>query len=357
MSGKVGTLTFHRANNYGALLQCYALQQGIMSLGRESDVLDYLNPDLDGFRKTRPESPKGAIGTFLMRRSKMIRKTKFESFRTSHLNLSREFGREELPGVAQGYGTVIVGSDQVWNIGLTQGDLAYLGDFGGTGVKKRAYAASLGVDSFPKDVEGDCLRLVDDFEQISVREKSAADYLEHKLKRPIRHVCDPVFLLDGESWSALAESPDRGKGYVLVYSVGGAEENCISFARELAAERREDLVVIHRSPHAVRGAENVRDAGVEEFLGWIRDADAVVTESFHGCCFSVIFEKEFYFTPATRLKSKQSRIDGLLNLLSLQDRRAVPSKAASRDINFPRVQSLLRPFVASSKDYLSDCLR
>lgn len=357
MGKKVGTLTFQRANNYGALLQCYALQQGIIALGRESDVLDYLNPDLDGFIKTRVESLKGAIGAFLMRKSKRARQEKFERFKASHLCLSKGFDHKGLLNVIQDYDSVVVGSDQVWNVDLTRCDMTYLGDFGTAGVKKYAYAASLGIDSFPKEVEEECLRLLNEFERISVREKSAADYLEEKLERPIYHVCDPVFLLDGESWSTLAKSPERSRGYVLVYSVGGAEANCISFARELAAERREDLVVVHRSPHMVSGAENVRDAGVEEFLGWIRDADAVVTESFHGCCFSIIFEKEFYFTPAVRLKSKQSRIDDLLNLLSLQGRRADSFQAVDKDIDFTQVNACLHPLVLSSKKYLADCLR
>lgn len=353
----IATLTFHRANNYGALFQCFALQQAIIDIGRRTEVIDYSSDASDGFA-WRPPHTLGSMGAqVILAPSRNKRKRAFRSFSTNYLSISGKVNKSQFKTVASSYKGIIVGSDQVWNPTLTRNDTTYFLDFHSNSCRKMAYAASIGLDRFPKNDEQKYLTLVNSFDKITVREASAADYLQRKLKKPIDVVCDPVFLLDEERWSEIADRPPQDKRYVLIYSVGGAERDCVEFARTLAAQRNLDTVAIHRSPHSVKGARNIRDAGPEEFLGWIRHADVVVTESFHGCCFSILFHKEFYCVPAQRLQSKQARINDLLSTLSFQDRITSSQAVVIGCPNYRSGDERLQRFIAHSKNCLEEMLQ
>ena len=106
-------------------------------------------------------------------------------------------------------------------------------------------------------------------------------------------MCDPVMLLSREEWERMAIDPRHARPYLLVFGLGRVDADCLQWARRIADQLGVDVVVLHNGAFALSGVTNVRDAGPEEFLGWIKQANLIITNSFHGSCFSILLEKQF----------------------------------------------------------------
>lgn len=304
---KTGILTFHFARNYGAVLQCYALQEFLRSRGHSVDVLDYRPAKVaDGYKVLDLRRCLGRTPAKFIRKTRteieniQIRKGRyaaFESFLQSHLNLAKPQDN--------GYGAVICGSDQIWNTDICGGfDPYYWGDVPkGWNGKLFSYAASLENCTPDLVVAQEKLR---NFALASVREKSAARTLEQDL--PV--CCDPVFLMGRDFWEKLAEESaiSVGKPYLFVYQVRYSEQ-FLGRARDLAASRGLELVCLSAKVEK-ENTLSVAQAGPADFVKLIRDASVVMTNSFHGTALSMILEKE-YFSPRMD-DGKDSRVENLL---------------------------------------------
>lgn len=304
---KAAILTFHFARNYGAVLQCYALQEFLRSRGHDVSVLDY-----------RPSSVADGYKVLDLRRcvgrtpSRFVRKTRsevlcyqtrkrrfaaFEQFLQSHLRLAAP--------VDGGFDAVVCGSDQIWNTDICGGfDPYYWGDVPrGWGSRLIGYAASLENCVPDMAVAQEKLR---NFSSASVREKKAAEALGLDLPA----CCDPVFLMDREFWSKLADesSVNIAKPYLFVYQVRYSDQ-FLGRVKDLAAARGLELVVLSAKVEQ-ENSPCVAQAGPADFVKLIRDASVVMTNSFHGTALSIIFGKEYY---SPRMDDgKDSRVENLL---------------------------------------------
>lgn len=323
---KIGILTFHCAHNYGAVLQCYALQETLKSMGHDVEVIDY-RPDFltySRFLNTNKLKAgnilvriKNLIGELLLLPKKNIRYYEYEHFIKSYLNLSDKIKNyQQIPSC---YDIYIIGSDQVWNKKITKGyHNPYFGVFNfKKGTKKYiSYAASMETDYLGED-DNVLRNLLSNFDAISVREESLQQYLQSLLKRSIAFVLDPTLIVDKKIWNNMIITPNIKKKYVLVYEVK-TNMNTLTIAYNLARQLDAEVVRIFAWVDRFNKKNEYKCESPEKFLGWLKNAECIVTTSFHGTAFSIIFEKPFY---TMKLENEgNSRSFSLLNNLGLDDR-------------------------------------
>lgn len=304
---KTGILTFHCADNYGAMLQAYGLKTYLRQIGLNADIVRYEPPFMTGRHWWIPYIPmfglygrlglgwKGWMRNLHMGRSFFARRANMRRFRQKYLVEDQQrklFFAGQMKSLAYQY--YLVGSDQIWNPDITLGlRRVYFGVFENK-CKKRvaAYAASIGGMDSLSGFRNRFSELVQQVDMISVREEGAVPYIKQFYMGNVDVVPDPVFLLDQKEWQKIEKLPDR-EGYVLIYIT---EENCslVEYAKRLSREKRIPIIEL-RSGSGKADADIMTDyvAGPAEFLGYIHNADYVVTNSYHGVAFSIIFQKQF----------------------------------------------------------------
>ena len=297
---KIGILTFHRAHNYGAVLQCYALQETLKRMGHDVQVIDYRQPWIEDFYNLFSwnmirRNFSSAFQLFLYLKASMkkwimapSKAANFREFRERFLNLS-------LPcsdAIPQLYDCYIIGSDQLWSLHCLGGvpDRIYMGGFERpAGSRLVGYAISADMKSVQSSV-GLLTAMVSGFDALSMREKEVADAVASMTGRPCEVCLDPTLLTDASSWNPLMTPVKKGK-YVLMYEVRWNPQTKGKLRRkaeELAAAVGPDCKVIDLSRV---------DRPVTEFVSLFRNAAHVVTTSFHGIVFSIIFGVPFYAFP------------------------------------------------------------
>lgn len=336
---KVAILTFHNAVNYGAILQCYALQSYIeRQFGYSVDVLDY-QPLY--FKKVffDPMRPWTAYG--LKNKCKAFAKCLLLSREMSKLSQKHRalfrFMQENLnlyPMKTRADNThdfYITGSDQVWNLELLQNDLTYLLDFLERG-KKISYAASFkisDVDDFARKAYRENLP---SFDNISVRESNLKSYLHEQFDLEAACVLDPTLLIGSKFWeSEVDQNAVISERYLLLYYVN-MPQKLIDSAFLYARERGLKVV----SLNTLRDRSDYLDyshASIEEFLNLVANAEAVFTTSFHGMAFSILFEREFYYEIPANSYNNNARLEDLARKLGLQSQNLVKDERNTIDWN------------------------
>ena len=294
---KIGVMTFLHNDNYGSSLQAYALQRVLTELGHRCEHIDY-RPGrgekarnliasgnqwklvLQGLRKKRVRVSRSGA----MRKSRAI-----PDFYRRRMKLSPVCGnRSALRKQSERYDLLLAGSDQIWN--PTWLNPAYFLQFAPDGKRKAAYAASLGVSvlSAPRKREK-IRRWTADFTAISVREEAGAALMKEITGKRPAVMPDPVCLLSGEEWAELASGAPTEAPYLLCYFIG---ENPARWerVRTLSAERSLRVYVLPVTEESYRqGFELLDGIPPEAFLGAIRGAALVCTDSFHCLAFSALF--------------------------------------------------------------------
>ena len=318
---KVGILTFHNAINYGAILQAYATQQLLSSMGYDAEIIDYHNTFIDKFyAKYQLNINKLlTLNVFAFIKSIIVsisyyRRLKRYCLFYSNIKLSGK--QYNLGDRIDGYDIIMIGSDQVWNTRLTHGfDDMYWGAFQvPRGTRKIAWAVSMGDADTTGKKEEIALRLKY-FDKISVRENSLKLFLNSLTDQKIYVTVDPTMLIK-DVWTPLCK-PVKESGYILVYAVKDLPIT-MTVARRIANEFHKKIIVINAYPYKSRGNGVKQSCGPQDFLSYINHASMVVTSSFHGTVFSILFKKVF-FSVIPDNKSNE-RISDLLISLGLEDR-------------------------------------
>lgn len=321
---KIGILTFHNAYNYGAVLQAYALREFLQKNSNcIVEIINYKNEQIEK-EKSRWNGlfnnnvVKELARNLLTTPYYLKLDRTFSGFVDKYLTADNEIKKEELSSLK--YDLYLVGSDQVWNLPLTGNDKAFFFDFAMPGSICCSYAASIGSSVFSDEELQNYKRLIERFTLISFREKELVPIFEKiASKKKICSVVDPVFLLRQDKWNSMASSIVR-KPYVLFFCVGyNAElDPTLEFAKKLANEKNMDLLYLSNQDIWYKHRE-LHHCGVAspcEFLGYIKSASYVVTNSFHATAFSIIFHREFYSEIGLKRKG---RIKNILDLTGLQD--------------------------------------
>lgn len=220
--------------------------------------------------------------------------------------------------IPNNYDVYVMGSDQIWNPEITRGfDPVY---FGYLGFPKRerkyiSYAASMEQSELSDDEKVFCSEALKNFDAISVREKDLADLLQSLTAQNVEVVLDPTLLLNKSSWEKIATPPKIKGKYVLVYQVR-VNKNAIEIAKRIAEQIKATVIQLTVSPYPSR--RKLQTESPTQFLGVMQHAACVVTTSFHGTAFSLIFNRPFYYVEQG--DGRDSRAKSLLSDVELTNR-------------------------------------
>lgn len=362
---KIGIITLHRACNYGAVLQAYALSTFLSMQGHDVEIVDYNPPYLAKEYGNFPFTDFATVpiskklryiaSYFVFMGQRIRRRRAFERFLKDHLRLSpQEFTGKN--GAPSGYDVIIFGSDQIWNKKITDGsDAIFTGNFPKGPMKFYSYSASAGWNNGGMS-EADLKALASRFEGISVREKSLKDAFVSAGVDNVRCDMDPVFLLDEARWKTISKSPQKKGGYVLLYTVK-PHPALRKIASKIASEKGLDLMEVTPRIGMKNFTSSCRsDVSPNEFIGYFADASFVVTTSFHGTAFSAIFHKPFI--SVTTGSGTDERIVDLLGRMGLADRAVKADDPAlpADDPDFGIFEKVVESAAASSKEFFDNIL-
>lgn len=314
---KVGILTFHLAHNYGAVLQCYALQEVLRFMGHDVYVIDYQQPFMvEHFSPKRYWGIRSFISTLLhggmkeyIYRSRLpyVRSNNFKNFRQKYLRLTDKcYGVNDIPAMD----LYIIGSDQPWNPDLTGGpDLVYWGQFKRPETSKLiTYAMSGSEKAISKVGWDNVLQYTKNFDALSFREESITRKFEELTGRKCDTVLDPTLIADAKLWEPLINKKWKNRKYVLLYHVGGPKDVIDTMtckAKQIAKEQGIEFIDASRYLYSP-----------EDFVSLIRYATFVVTASFHAMVFSIIFQKKFCVVRTGQ--ASDVRFESLLSTLDMK---------------------------------------
>lgn len=317
---KIGILTLQGASNYGAVLQVLGLSEYLKSKGHQVKVIDYYTPEVYGYYNYRvfskPISLRSVVSKTVRYRQNKAEVKAFDDFRESYLCFTERCS--DVDGFAQvcnQFDAVICGSDQIWNPIANGGhnDEYYFAPVDGSKVRKIAYAASYGNVDRAKGLKPKIAHWLFDFHSISVREGEAVGFLESLTDKKIERVIDPSMLLDAADYQKFEKQIEIPRNYLLTYMLGTNE--AMSKAVE-AASQKLGLPIICLG-RRIGDGRFIKNIGPGEFLYLYHHADAVVTSSFHGTAFSLLYGKPFV---TFGNGSYNSRMETLLGAVSQLDR-------------------------------------
>ncbi len=327
---KIGILTYQRAENYGAVLQAFALKTFVEGLGHKVSFIDYWPKyHSDYFRifplqQLKKRGVKGKIVFFLKlilwSFPRLIRKKRFQAFISEYLGVQKQPKYTSGNNITEAFDLVIYGSDQIWRKQRLDGvdfDSWYFGSDNVVAARKVVYAGSMGTIETSIEDNEYVKNMMRNFSSISVREKDLQAYLSGLGVVSIL-VSDPVFLLPKEKWLSLKQNSNkRKKKYILFYNLLNTKESTL-FAEELSRNRKLPIIEINKQMSFKHiGNRYVFSASVGQFLQLIDEAEFVVSNSFHGVAMSVILEKQFF---AVGMGAKANRVKSLLSSLGISNR-------------------------------------
>lgn len=331
---KIGIITFHKAYNYGAILQTFALKKEVILLKNDVFVIDYENEFLyknyrliHPFRKNIIKFIKNLgsdIKNYKINKKRKIKFDKFIKEKFNLININEESGLD----------CIITGSDQVWNINITGklDDYYTLNNKETNSIENRiSYAASIGDVHLIVKNKQLYKEKIGNLDCISVREEDAKKELIKIIDKPISVVLDPTLLLTKIEWKKeiynLKKINDK---YILAYVVEPDKEY-IKIVNDLS--KKTGLKVIHfglKNPGYKNVLKTAYTEGPFEFINYIKNAEYVVATSFHATIFSIIFNKKFFVIPH---KKTGSRVTNLLDKLGIEG-RTFNNYNEFKDINY-----------------------
>lgn len=379
---KIGLILAYRGVNYGMLLQAYALQRVIEKYDYETEIIEYTRVGYKHIRFT-PWLLRYAIDE-ICKRVKLkninieLDKTHLKNIedrkKISNVFIQNKLtnrkkckGIIELETLGKSYDGVLIGSDQIWPPDSVFGNFTTL-RFVPDETNKISYATSLGVNSYPYYCRSSAAQFWKRINHLSVREEQGKQIIQGICNIPVEVVVDPTYLLTKEEWNSyIPQENIINEKYILCYFLGN-NENHKKIAREYANERGLKLVSI-LSTESVSDIDLtyadliVTGKGPDSFINLIRNAEYVMTDSFHGVAFSVINNRQFYVFYRTKQGSKgsrNSRIDNILGTWHLESRLVLDSYSIDEidksDINYEEVNMLISEKRAQSLKFLEMAL-
>lgn len=350
---KVGTITFHNAINYGALLQTYALQKSIINMGYEAEVIDYSNSNIDKQRK-KPcwkeyRNPLNYHNDRLIYKVESVKEKKLHDFLNTRIIRTEKATRENITDITSKLDVVFTGSDQVWNDSITNFDDTYYLDFI-PAEKRCSYAASIGKEIIPTENILRMQRLLSNYHAISVREETAKEALKTQLGISAIRVLDPTLLIAKKEYEEIAKKYTK-RGYVLLYMLLYSE-SLVQSAKKMAKEKGVPVLCINSSGKRIKGVVDCSDAGIEEWLGLFLNAEFIFTNSFHGTAFAINFNKQFNVElPPARIQAS-SRVKDILKMFDLEKQVIEKGEIKSNIIKYELVNEKLNSEREKSREFL-----
>lgn len=374
---RVGIITIHKSTaNYGACLQCYALWKYISSLGYDCEVVDLLRPSAH----ENYISSKNDKVDFLFHIKERVRKiiaiskgynkifkNRFEQYKkfNSNVKYSREYRSvDELYSSPPIYDIYISGSDQIWNPNMLFDIAPYLLSFAPKGSIKLAYASSFAIGRLPENVKQEYAKYLRDYSFISVREDSGKSIVSELLNKDATVVLDPVFLIEPQAWIDMSDNflvPN--KKYILIYSLD-INQKLVSVAKDIAKNKDYSIIMILAAYkyYTIDSITQNANAGPLQWLGLIKNAELLLTDSFHGTVFSMQFGINFLCYIDSKSKVND-RIISLARKFNIENNFVYENQINSVDellrksfIDYSNLFVKIKDEVDKSKKYIIDAL-
>jgi polysaccharide pyruvyl transferase WcaK-like protein len=367
---KVGLLTFHNTVNHGAALQAYALQQVIREMGKDCEIIDYVNDyrkKCDGLiyrikkeikNKKIYLIPKICVGNLLLN----FRWKRFLKFYKTYIHqTSKHFSTsDQATELNNDFNKFVVGSDQVWNYNLTKNDGAYFLDFVVGDNRKIAYAASFGLADIPADLKDMYTVNLKRIKHLSVRENYGRELVRRLTGRNVELVLDPVFLLSKYKWLSLCKNISKKSKYIFCYT------NKLNQWRDFLTQTKFSTKDYEIYKVSILTIKDFIDPKVKinfcispiEFVEAIANASLVVSASFHCIAMSIILNVPFVAV----LTGDQGKDERLLNILRITglENRILSEKMTVNDINnsinFLDVEIKLKEYKNKSINFLEKAI-
>lgn len=364
---KVAVITRHSIFNYGSLLQTIAIQAGIEKLGYDCEIIDYQREDED-YKKIAAVLVKNSSWNrnFLLRFVyKTLQSPKFwvmgrhfVKLRKNTIKTTKTYhSLDELKNNKPDADIYMTGSDQVWGpIGADDYDPAYFLDFATQKDVCVSYAASFGKTTFNDEILRHIQEYLKKYRAISVREKSAVDIIDKMNVGSVTQVLDPTLLHSAAYWETMIHDKIQGD-YILVYQLHNNPQ-MMEYAYTLAAEKGLKLVTMSSTAQhlAHKGSRHVFLPSLSEWLGYIKNARFMITDSFHGTAFAINFNTQFVnILPNGTATRNQS----ILELTGLKNRIVTDYQNFSfynAQINFDKVNTLIQERRETSMRVLKEML-
>lgn len=383
----VGLVTCYFHHNYGSMLQAYATEMIMQQMGLPYQTIACRTPiHYMVENKLLYISKKLLIGDWKMWFGKMkikyekqhnltfaknwaLRDSAFNKFASESFHLSSLCKtRTELTEMAKNYSAFLVGSDQLWRTDSVEHGY-YTLEWVPDGIRKIAYATSIGVKEVPWFQVKKNRRFMKRFDFMALREQSACDLVYRLTGRKVQVVLDPTLLFTGDQWIKIQQVEPLTKGkYIFCYFLGN-NPNQRDLVKKLKDMTGMKIVALQHLDEYIPSDEGFADeapynVGPAEFLNYIRNAEYVCTDSFHCSVFSILYKKKFFTFSRFSENAKQNtntRIDNLLNITGLSERRVNAGMSVDELLNlqldFNNADKKLDELRKSSIDYLKNALR
>ena len=372
---RIGVLALQLRYNFGGILQAYALQKTLNKLGHKVIHIDqHRYVTLGPWYKKYPIYLKRAIRKYLFGENLIVRAdvainnttkaiaTHTDPFIDKHI---KRIYTKDFSNIKKGkFNTIIVGSDQVWRpkYFFSAIENAYLEFAKDWDVKRIAYAASFGTEEWEYNEEqtANCAALLKKFNAVSVRESSATVLCKEKLGAEALHVLDPTMLLEKEDYIKLFKETDtvQSNGNLFCYILDESTEKNTTISRISKEKGFTPFYVNSKYNNAEAPLEKRIQQPVEKWLRAFYDAEFVITDSFHACVFSIIFNKPFIVYG--NKERGMARFDSLLTLFELEDRLVSSpcevNKVLQATIDWDRVNSIRKQKKEESLSFLTNNL-
>lgn len=370
---KVGILTFHASHNCGSMMQAYATQQLLEKLGYDNEIIDFQNfGQKDMYSVVHKKlSIKNMIKNIILipHYFKLKEHWKdYEEFLHINFKLSEErySKTEEIYKIREKYNTCICGADQIWNITIKDADDAYFLPFDKKNMKKISYAPSFGAKEIAKytnDIQK-YKKYLKDFDYLSIRENNGKKWIKNMIGKEVPVVLDPTLMLEGEDYERIRRASGIKNKYIFYYAPT-YKRNLDKFVKKISKKYNLPVVVWNSKEYYLKGEylngfkmSEHQEPGI--YLDLIKNADLIITTSFHGTIFSTIEKKKFWVLKNGGMYTTDDRVITLVNQLCIENRLIEPEFDDNKDyfeeVDYRNYEENLKVLREQSLNYLKNCL-
>lgn len=327
---KIGILTFHNSYNCGSMLESYAIEEYIKKYKRNIEIINFSN---NGQRQLysvfyRNSSLKNILKNILIypARNKIKNNNQmYENFKNKYFNLSKEYSDiSELSD--DDYSVIVAGSDQIWNITIEDSDDAYFLPWV-CNARKVAYAPSFGAKDIMKNTDNPekYRKMINDFDALSIREYNGKMWIKNLCNKDVDVLLDPTLLLEKKDYEKIEDKNINEKDkYIFFYSPAFNREIC-KFVKKISKKYKLKVITWSTKSYYIKniksfGFELVNEESPSIYLSLIKNAELVITTSYHGTIFSTIYKKKFIVVKNGGMYGDDDRVKTLLNQICMEDR-------------------------------------
>ncbi|MBQ8297282.1 MAG: polysaccharide pyruvyl transferase family protein [Ruminococcus sp.] len=362
---KIDVITLHRVRNYGSSLQTLATQNYLMQKGCKTEIIDYYPErytSLGLLKRLKNKSERLAKNPVLLFGARCVisvsyvkKKLVFDSFLRKYIKLTPKTYRteKELLNNVPKADAYCTGSDQVWNSYWNEGvDRPLYLSFVPKSKYKFSYAASIGTSKLSEKEKTEVRPLLEEYNRITVRENNGVDILNDAGIHGAVQMLDPTLLFKASEWNKYTSNRFRNEKYVVTYNLHH-DKRIDEYAAKIASEKNLKVFNISYNLHDIIRKGTLKWCPtVEEYLGLIRDAQYVVTDSFHATVFSLLFHTDFMVIYPEKASS---RLRSILELTGLNERgcdKMPPLRLADQKINFSNTDAVLERERKKTEKYI-----